>query len=117
MKIDDFFEKISPITNWSGVLKAAGIEPTAMSKHRQGHQPLTWHHYPAIVRILCSLHGCIEIDGLTIRVDPDGPAFFLSRAIRQGEIIETEDGGFEYPVVEVRDICDDHDLYQLFQCA
>jgi len=117
MKLDAYFKKITPVTNWIGVLQAAGITQSAMSKHQKGHQSLTWHHYPAIVRVLCTMHGCIEVDGWTIRVDPDGPAFFLSRAIRQGEIIETEDGGFEYPVVEVRDICDDHDLYQLFQCA
>lgn len=115
MKIDDYFEKISPVTNWSGVLKAAGIEPTAMSKHQKGHQPLTWHHYPAIIRILCSLHGCIEIDGWMIRVDTEGPAFFISKAIRQGEAVETATGGFEYPVIEVRVVCDDHDLYEFFK--
>lgn len=116
MNLDQYFEKITPITNWSGVLKSAGIEPTAMSKHQKGYQTLTWHHYPAIVRILCNQYGCIEVNGWTIRADPEGSAFFLSRAIRQGKVIE-KDSTFEYTVIEDRVVCDDFDLYQRFQCA
>jgi len=120
MKFSEFLKKIAPVTNVTGVEKAAGIPARSLHKHlafidgKKGGQKLAWDHVPAIVRALCASYGCIEIEGWRLTCDPDGPAFFAEKAIDEAPNATTFDGVFVYTVKMYRDVYDDFDLFNDF---
>ena len=122
MTFNKFLDRIRPLVNASGLEKAASLPGNTLGKHyrhadgKTNGQACHPKHFPAIVRALCATFGVIEIDGWRISVDPDGQAIFAATAIpdREVEIIETEDGVFEYLQPEYREVYDDHDFINYF---
>ena len=115
MAFHDFLTKIRPLVNASGLELAANLPTNTLGKHyrhadgKPNGQPCHPKHFPAIVRALCSIFGCIEINGWRITCDQDGPAILVaSRPIpgRKAECIETKNG-FEYLQPEWRQAYDD----------
>lgn len=118
MKFSDFLKKIAPVTNVTGVEKTAGIPRRSLHKYlaylegKNGGQNLAWEHVPSIVRALCAVYGCLEIDGW--RITCDGAAFFVERQIdREPDVIEV-DGVFEYTIQVYRDVYGEFDLFNDF---
>lgn len=121
MTFHDFLLKIRPLVNASGLGSAAGLPRNTLGKHyrwadgKPSGQACRRSHFPAIVRALCGVFGCIEVDGWRLTCDPDGPAIFAARPIpgREVEVIEVE-GGFEYLQPEWRQVYDDFDFSVYF---
>lgn len=119
--LNDLLTKIRPLVNASGLESAAGLPRNTLGKHyrwadgKPNGQECHRKHFPAIVRALCTVFGCIEIDGWRITCDHDGPAIFASKNIpgREPEIVEV-DGTFEYLQPEYRQLYDEFDFATYF---
>lgn len=116
----DFLTQIRPLVNASGLESAAGIPKNTLGKHYawtdgKSRQPCNPKHFPAIVRALCKVFGCIEINGWRILCDQDSPAIFTIKPIpgREAETVEIDDS-FEYLQPEWRQVYDDFDFSEYF---
>lgn len=115
--LNSLLYRIRPLVNASGLEVAAKLPRNTLGKHyrwadgKPNGQPCHRSHFPAIVRTLCAVFGCIELDGWRITCDPEGPAIFAIRAIpdRVAETVEAE-GVFEYLQPEWRQVYDDFDF-------
>ena len=121
MTFHDFLNQIRLLVNASGLEVAAGLPKNTLGKHyrwadgKPHGQPCHKSHFPAIVRALCEVFGCVELEGWRITCDPEGPAIFAIKAIpgREADCIETENG-FEYLSPEWRQVYDDFDFANYF---
>ena len=110
-----------PIINARGVEVAAGLPKNTLGKHyrwvdeKPNGQPCHQKHFPAIVRVLCSVFGTVEIDEWRITCETDGMAIFATKYIpdKEPEVIEIN-GMFEYRQPEWRCLYDDFDFSAYF---
>lgn len=120
--LNELLARIRPLITATDLEIAAGLPQNALGKHyhwadgKPNGRPCHEKHFPAIVRALCAVFGCIEIKGWRITCDPDGPAIFAAKPIRgrAAKVIETEPGMFEYLQPERRQVYDEFDFYTYF---
>lgn len=122
MTFNDFLLKIRPLVKASGLEKKAGLPRNVITKHytfadgKPNGQSCHVKHAPAIVRALCAVFGCIEVNGWRITCDPDGAGIFSAKYIpgRDAKVTEGKSGIFEYEQPEWRGVDDDFDFCSIF---
>ena len=115
-KIIKYITDRQPLLNISQLERLSGMPNRSIHKAINGSHSLPEKYWLPIIRTLCKNFGTIEIDGWTIWCDHEGPAIIAKRQApgKEVEIVETQEGVFEYIVTEQRSLYDEFDFITYF---
>ena len=115
-KIIKYITDRQPLLNISQLERLAGMPNRSIHKAINGSHALSEKYWLPIIRTLCQSFGTIEMDGWTIWCDTEGPAIITKPPApdKDVEIIEPEEGRFEYIVTEQRSLYDEFDFINYF---